>query len=188
MSMHATASYGDFLRALVRDPKGVSSPTPSSPALASAIAEQIDLSRPGYVLELGAGTGAVTKALLARGLAPARLIAIEQDPGFATILRQQFPVIKFHEGDALSFEKFLPEGAVISAVVSGIPLLNLAVETRRSLLSRAMACQDKGIFIQLSYSWKPPINPILGMSLDRKIVWRNFPPACVWTYKAEATS
>ena len=59
-------SYGDFLRGLLKDPRGVSAPTPSSPALAAAMAERVDPLRPGLVVELGAGTGVVTEALLAR--------------------------------------------------------------------------------------------------------------------------
>jgi len=63
-----TTAYGDFLRGLVNDPKGVSAPTPSSPALARVIAAEVDLSREGLVIELGPGTGVVTEALLERGL------------------------------------------------------------------------------------------------------------------------
>ena len=62
----ASLGYGVFLRGLISNPKGVSAPTPSSPVLAQAIAAELDLSRPGLVLELGPGTGAVTAALLMR--------------------------------------------------------------------------------------------------------------------------
>ncbi|HEV2651320.1 MAG TPA: hypothetical protein VGU69_08680, partial [Rhizomicrobium sp.] len=62
-----------FLRRLVANPSGVSSVFPSIPALARAIAAQVDPSIPGTVLELGPGTGAVTRALLARGILPSRL-------------------------------------------------------------------------------------------------------------------
>src|SRR5436190_14848131 len=117
MSINAAAGYRGFLHGLVRDPHGVSAPTPSSPRLAKTIAEQVDISRPGYVLELGPGTGVVTQALLNRGLAPGRLIAIEREPGFAAIMRERFPAIELHQGDALRFEDFVLSGTAISAVV-----------------------------------------------------------------------
>ena len=60
--MSDVADYADFLRGLVRDPKGVSAPTPSSPALSRAIAAEVDIARDGLVVELGPGTGVVTEA------------------------------------------------------------------------------------------------------------------------------
>jgi phosphatidylethanolamine/phosphatidyl-N-methylethanolamine N-methyltransferase len=185
MTVRAASGYGDFLRGLVHDPRGVSAPTPSSPRLAKTIAEQVDISRPGIVLELGPGTGVVTQALLDRGLSQHRLVAIEQEPSFARLMAGSFPMIALHQGDALHFEKFLPPGAQIAAIVSGLPLLNFPPKIRLSLLMRALACQDKGIFIQLSYSWRPPVPAGKDVSISRQIVWRNFPPAHVWKYAAQ---
>jgi phospholipid N-methyltransferase len=55
--------YLEFLGGLIRNPRAVSAPTPSSGALAATIASQVDSLRPGLVLELGPGTGAVTQAV-----------------------------------------------------------------------------------------------------------------------------
>jgi phosphatidylethanolamine/phosphatidyl-N-methylethanolamine N-methyltransferase len=180
----ASPTYGAFLRGLIANPKGVSAPTPSSPALAEAIAAALDSSRRGLVVELGAGTGAVTAALIRR-LGAGRLIAIEQDAHFARLLRQNFPDLHVRQGDALAFEDFLPPDTQIAAVVSGLPLLHLPKPTRTSLLERALAPQDgSGLFIQLSYSWVPPVTPPPGVALAKRAVWRNFPPAHIWTYRA----
>jgi phosphatidylethanolamine/phosphatidyl-N-methylethanolamine N-methyltransferase len=175
-------SYGAFLRGLIANPKGVSAPTPSSPTLADAIAEELDLSRPGLVIELGPGTGAVTAALQKR-VGGERLLAIERETNFLTPLRSRFPDVDIRFGDALNFERFLPADAAVAAVVSGLPLLHLPQATRRSLLARALNCQPKGgLFIQLSYSWRPPVKPGEGVTLTKRAIWRNFPPAHVWTY------
>lgn len=180
--MHAVA-YGDFLRGLISNPRGVSAPTPSGPVLSRTIAGQVDKSRDGLVLELGPGTGVVTRALLERGIAPTRLVAIEQTACFVQLVRCHFPAIQLHQGDALAFERYLPPHAAVAAVVSGLPLLQFPLEQRASLLRRALACQGKGgRFIQLSYSWRPPVPPGPGMRLEKTAVWRNFPPAHVWVY------
>src|SRR3954463_4524964 len=71
------AEHLNFLRGLLLRPKNVGAVTPSSPALARAIAAQVDPVRSGPVLELGPGTGVVTEALVERGVAEDRLIAIE---------------------------------------------------------------------------------------------------------------
>ena len=177
-------SYGDFLRGLLKDPRSVSAPTPSSPALAAAMAEKVDPLRPGLVVELGAGTGVVTEALLARGISTDRLLVIEYGAYFVDLLRKRFPEIMVIQGDAFAFERYLPSEARISAVVSGVPLLNFPLWRRKALIERALAAQDSGgRFIQLSYGWKPPIAPG-RKELSRTIVWRNFPPAHVWTYRA----
>jgi phosphatidylethanolamine/phosphatidyl-N-methylethanolamine N-methyltransferase len=177
-------TYGAFLRGLINDPKSVSAPAPSSPALAEAIAAEVDPARPGLVVELGPGTGAVTSALI-RHVGAARIIAIERDESFALLLRQNFLGLDVRCGDALAFEEFLPAEADIAAVVSGVPLLHLPQSARRSLLARALNRQGTGgLFIQLSYSWRPPVTPFPGVTLTKRAVWRNFPPAHVWTYRA----
>jgi len=183
--MTGTDDYGDFLRGLVSDPMGVSAPTPSSPALARVIAAEVDPSRDGLVIELGPGTGAVTQALLEQGISADRVVAIEQEVSFVGLMRERFPEVTVCDGDALLFENCIPARAKVAAVVSGLPLLNLPVPTRRSLLRRALSCQGRGgRFIQLSYGWRPPVLPDASTSLDSKVVWRNFPPAHVWTYRA----
>jgi phosphatidylethanolamine/phosphatidyl-N-methylethanolamine N-methyltransferase len=185
MPQDATApslSYGAFLRGLIANPKGVSAPTPSSPVLAEAIAAELDLSRPGLVIELGPGTGAVTTALVKRAGSD-RILAIERETSFLTPFRTRFPDVDIRYGDALAFERFLPPDAVIAAVVSGLPLLHLPDATRRSLLRRALAAQGPGgLFIQLSYSWLPPVKAGEGVMLTKRAIWQNFPPAHVWTY------
>lgn len=177
-------SYGDFLRGLLKDPRSVSAPTPSSPALAAAMAEKVDPLRPGLVVELGAGTGVVTQALLARGISAERLLVIEYGAYFVDLLRKRFPDAAVVQGDAFAFERYLPPDTRVSAVVSGVPLLNFPLWRRKALIERALAAQDSGgRFIQLSYGWKPPIAPG-RKELSRTVVWRNFPPAHVWTYRA----
>lgn len=176
-------TYGAFLRGLIANPRGVSAPTPSSPVLAAAIAGELDPSRPGLVIELGPGTGAVTAALIRR-VGAGRIIAIERDARFARLLERNFTGLAVRQGDALAFEEYVPPDAEVAAVVSGVPLLHLPKAARRSLLERALARQGPGgLFIQLSYSWLPPVAPPAGVSLAKRAVWRNFPPGHVWTYR-----
>ncbi len=184
----AAPTYGAFLRGLIANPKGVSAPAPSSLALAETIAAALDPGREGLVVELGAGTGAVTAALIRR-VGAGRLVAIERDAHFARLLGRNFPGLDVRQGDALAFEEFLPPDALVAAVVSGLPLLHLPKPAGASLLERALARQNGGgLFIQLSYSWLPPVAPPPGITLAKRVVWRNFPPAHVWTYRSGSTA
>ena len=180
------SGYGEFLKGLLRDPGGVSAPTPSSPALAAVIAAKVDPLRPGVVVELGAGSGAVTQALLARGIAPERLIAIEYSDYFARLLSRRFPGVTVICGDAFDFDRHMPIGEPIAAIVSGLPLLNFSPRNRRALIERALVLQGVGgRFIQLSYGWRPPIGSAFGVPPGKSTVWRNFPPAHIWTFSAQ---
>lgn len=181
------SAYVEFLRGLIANPKGVSAPTPSSPTLSSVIAAQVDPSRPGLVIELGAGTGAVTQALLERGVAAERLLAVENSPYYAALLRKRFRKAAVVEGDALQFERLVPADMPVAAVVSGIPLLHLEPARRRAFIGRALALQPAGgLYIQLSYGWVPPAEPDGDLAMSRTVVWRNFPPAHIWTFTARA--
>ena len=178
------SAYAEFLEGLLRDPTGVSAPTPSSPALASAMASKVDPARAGLVIELGAGTGVVTSALLDRGIDARRLVAIELGEYFVNLLRQRFPSVKVVQGDAMNFGAYLPLRAPIAAIVSGLPLLNFSKARRHELIAGALrALGPGGRFIQLSYGWRPPITSAFGKKPEKMIVWRNLPPAHIWTYQ-----
>ena len=181
------SDYGAFLRGLLDHPRDVSAPTPSSPALAAVIAGEVDPVLDGLVVELGPGTGVVTKALLDRGIAPARLLAIENNEFFVNLLARDLPRVRVIHGDAMEFEHYLPRQAKIAAVVSGLPLLNFAPGRRRALIERALSLQPSGgRFVQLSYGWQPAVAANGRFCVSKIVVWRNFPPAHVWTYRKPA--
>ena len=183
------SAYAEFLRGLIANPKGVSAPTPSSPTLSSVIASKVDPRRPGLVIELGAGTGAVTQALLDHGIAAERLLAVENSSYYAALLRKRFADITVAEGDALQFDRLVPVGMPVAAVVSGIPLLHLEPWRRRAFIERALGLQPAGgLYVQLSYGWVPPIEPDGDLAMSRTVVWRNFPPAHIWTFTARAAA
>src|ERR1700712_1741918 len=93
-----------FIGRLLTPPKTVGAIAPSSKALARAMAAQIDAGATGPVLELGPGTGVATGALIARGVAPERITAIEYDADFAQLVAQRFPRVKVLNGDAFNLE------------------------------------------------------------------------------------
>lgn len=178
------SEYGHFLRGLLDQPLAVSAPTPSSPALAKAIAAEVDPGRDGLVVELGPGTGVVTQALLERGIGPDRLLLIENNAYFYGLLAQRFAKVRVVRGDAAAFDFYLPKGSKIGSIVSGLPMLNFPQPMRRSLIERALYRQGSGgRFIQLSYGWSPAVAPTDKLRVEKKLVWRNLPPAHIWIYR-----
>lgn len=63
-----------FLRAWLGAPLRTGAQLPSSRRLARAMAIAVDPALAGKIVELGPGTGAVTRALIERGVDPARLV------------------------------------------------------------------------------------------------------------------
>jgi len=177
-----------FLLGLFARPRNVGAIAPSSPELARAIAEQIDPEREGPILELGPGTGVVTAALIARGVAPERITAIEFDAKFADLVAQRFPLARVLEGDAFDLNASLGDDIqpIYAGIVSGLPLLNHPPTRRQALIENALARLLPGApYVQFSYGWTPPIPAPEGTQVSRAaVIWKNLPPARVWVYRA----
>ncbi len=80
-----------FIRKFLRYGDRIASITPSSRAMASALCKIVDPTKPQTILELGAGTGAITSAALQRMHPKSRLIAVEIDEHFVEHLRATCP-------------------------------------------------------------------------------------------------
>lgn len=173
-----------FLRAFLARPGQIASPITSGRRLAQSIAAEID-PRPGVVLELGPGTGAITRALRKSDLSDFELIAIESDRRFVALLRRQLPSVRVIEGDAFRFARLLgDEARSLRSIVSGLPVIGQPADLREALLRDCIAALEPGRpFIQYSYSPKPPYPVLDGLRVRRaRSVWLNLPPIHVWTY------
>jgi phosphatidylethanolamine/phosphatidyl-N-methylethanolamine N-methyltransferase len=166
---------------------------PSGQALAQAMAEQVEPGR-GLVLELGAGTGAITRALLARGLGHGGLVLVEKDPRLAERLALHFPQERILRGDAGHLKRLLVDGDIVNpaTVVSSLPLLSLPNVTRLRVLSQIFSLlKPGGKLVQFTYSPLPPISDNLAKALGvfgervARVRW-NLPPATVWVYARQA--
>lgn len=176
-----------FVERMARNPRAIGAISPASPALAEAMAREIDFSRPGRVLELGPGTGAVTRALVRRGLGPERVLAVEADSTFARILRQRFAGLEVIEGDATDARRVEALGPFIG-IISSLPLLNFPPHERAGVVLALLRLLPPGApFVQYSYGVRPPLPRLaeLRVSLAHK-VWRNLPPARVWVFRTRA--
>ncbi|HZI32101.1 MAG TPA: methyltransferase domain-containing protein [Candidatus Binatia bacterium] len=175
-----------FLREWLANPQRTGAVAPSSPMLASAMARWLPRNPESYVLELGPGTGAVTDALLKRGLPEDRLIAIEKNPSLAKLLRKRFSNAQILTGDAWEMDTMLEELPLpvksVGAVISSLPLLNFPKEQADALAKKIRAVlEPRGRWVQYSYH----IIKDRSRGADdfrliaSKIVWWNIPPARV---------
>jgi len=179
-----------FLREWLANPQRTGSVAPSSPMLTSAMARWLPRDSESFILELGPGTGAVTAALLKRGLREDRLIAIEHNPALACHLRKRFPRALIITGDAWQMDALLrehiPAIETVGAVISSLPLLNFPKEQADALAQKIRTVlEPRGRWVQ--YSYHITQSRCRGGEdfrlLASKIVWLNFPPARVHVFQ-----
>lgn len=180
-----------FLRRWMANPLKVGAVLPSSPALARLVARQVRLNPDEAVVELGAGTGSVTKALLRAGIPAERMFVIEIDPALCTFLRRQFPQAQVIQGDATRLTDLVPWKWVgkVSYVISGIPMVPIPLEIQRKMIKAWFdVMTPNGLLLQYTYSLVSPIpEKKLGVKGRRRgLAVLNLPPAWVWSYRKAA--
>ncbi len=177
---------GHFIRQWAQNPMGVGAVAPSGPGLARAMAAFLDPELTGQVVELGPGTGVVTKAILARGIAADKLTCIEYSKRFVHLLHERFAGVSICQGDAYDLGAALGDQAPLAGIVSSLPLLSSPCHKRRALIIDALDRLAPGApFIQFSYSLVPPVReePSLFSLTKTGWIWNNMPPARVWVYR-----
>jgi len=175
-----------FFRRWIANPLQMGSVIPSSPALCRRVVAQAHRAPGEFVLELGAGTGVISRALLDSGLPPERLIVVEIVPSMVAHLRRVLPGAVVIEGDARDLAKLVPGHwhGRIGSVICGIPLVLLPrTEQRRFIDAMQAVAPDRG-FLHFSYCATSPLPWRKHALTARREAWTplNFPPASVWRY------
>lgn len=177
-----------FFRQWLRSPKSMGSIIPSSMALARAVTSAVAWEPGQTVVELGAGTGAISQGLLEKGMPSEALTMIELDEQLYDYLRNRFPGVRVVHGDATKLSEIVAEQNIeqVSTVVSGLPMVNMPFDFQRAIVQESMkSVKPGGFMLQYSYS---PISPIPAKKLGVKaeivrFVLRNLPPAMVWRFR-----
>ena len=168
------------------NPLQMGSVVPSSPALCRRVAAQVRLAPDEAVLELGAGTGVISRALLESGVPASRLFVMEIVPSMSSHLRQILPGANVLTGDARELPDVLPEQwhGKIGTVVCGIPLVLLPLAEQRRFIDAIEAVAPGRGFLHYSYCVTSPLPWQKHGLVAKREAWtpRNFPPASVWRY------
>ncbi|GLS19055.1 methyltransferase [Labrys miyagiensis] len=176
-----------FFRSWTEKPMQLGSVTPSSRILSKVMASHVDPASEGPVVEIGPGTGPITQALVEHGIAEERLVLVEYSPEFCDLLARRFPKAQIVQGDAYALARTL-DGKLdgkAAAMVCGLPLMTRPEAQRLDLLAQAFTLMQPGApFVQFTYALTSPI-PTRDAFFTWKgspRIWRNVPPARVWTY------
>lgn len=177
-----------FFRRWLANPLAVGALLPSSPFLARVVARNVLMGPDDAVVELGAGTGSVTEALLKAGLPPDRLFVVEIDADMCTYLRKHFPSAQVINGDASRLREILPTKwhGKVSTVISGIPMITLPDDVQARLIRSWLGeLKPGGRLLQYTYSLISPIpEKKFGLTCRRAgMTFLNVPPASVFKYE-----
>jgi phosphatidylethanolamine/phosphatidyl-N-methylethanolamine N-methyltransferase len=176
-----------FLRRWLSNPLQMGSIVPSSPRLGNLIAGHIEKRSSSLVLELGAGTGAVTRSLIKSGISPTRIVMVEIVPEMADHLQGNFPHATVLQADAfnLPVDRIKNAAAEVGTVICGIPLVLLGEKKQRQFIEQVEAVAPGRGFLLYTYCITSPL-PYRSLNLEaRRLAWTplNFPPASVWHYR-----
>jgi phosphatidylethanolamine/phosphatidyl-N-methylethanolamine N-methyltransferase len=146
------------------------------------------------VVELGSGTGAITRAIQKHTGGRVRHLAVEINERWAQLLAERHPEVEVVRADARLLPELLAERgiAAVDGVVSGLPWVGYAPgpdgRGLHSVLSDVLA--DTGVFTQIGYAWTRSAPPARRHLADLRaqfaevtispVIWQNLPPAVVY--------
>ena len=145
-----------FLGKFFKHGTAIASVAPSSRWLSRLTVHNIDWDNAGTLVELGGGTGPITRAIAERVRPGCRVIVVERDPDFATLLRERFRQrtnFEIVQGDAGDLISILGDRGIASVdhVISGLPVPSFRKSLQESLF-RAVGTllRPEGTFNQIT--------------------------------------
>lgn len=152
----------------------------------------LDTRRWRGAIELGAGTGALTRALADALPRSCRFLAVERSPGLAAEFRRRFPEIELAEADAGEIESLCRERGMprVDAIFSALPLRLLSASVQDRVLEGAAAVlAPGGVLAQVTYwpraltagrDMRRRVSASIGPIESDRLVTGNTPPAWVF--------
>lgn len=186
-----------FLQAFIKNPTKVGSIAPSSPELALKMIHGIRPTADNIVLELGVGTGAITKHL--NDIVPDRdsYLGLELDKKLVDKVAPLYSNLRIETGNACeAFEIHRKSGlGKVGAIICCLPFVSLPNEVGEQILTEVEKFMDQGgctfRAIQYAHGYYFPSSIKLrefmrdryGRSRRSRMVVKNVPPAytVAWT-------
>jgi phosphatidylethanolamine/phosphatidyl-N-methylethanolamine N-methyltransferase len=177
-----------FLGKFLRQGVAIASVAPSSRWLSRTTVREVAWDCARVIVELGAGTGPITRVIAEHARPGCQIVVIERDPDFARLLSERFgtrPGFDVIHGDVSDLPEILDGLGLdrIDHVVSGLPVPSFSKALQRHLFQTLRTRLDReGSFSQITEI------PWLYLGLYRRYFEqvrfdfepRNFPPAGVY--------
>lgn len=186
----------EFLQAFIKNPLKVGAITPSSPELAREMLKGIEPDENNIVLELGVGTGAITKFIGEIVSDEKSYLGVELDGKLVNSLNVRFPNLKIMRGNACELEKIHKKSNLgkVSYIISCLPFVSMPNEVGEKILSEIERFMEQGCMFrtfQYAHGFYMPsaiklrefMRRRYGKSQKSPLIVKNVPPAYVLTWK-----
>lgn len=190
------SSRWSMLREFIRDPFSTGTICSSSPSLCRQIASSESLRHADLVVELGAGTGCISKYVLRSLKKDATFISIEKNPALYKALIAQYSQPYFILDGAENLPQILQQKSLGKAdvIISSLPWASFSPELQNQLTQAIRASlRPHGVFITYAYvcgailpsfsSFRKQLARSFSNVDTSPIVWGNFPPAFLYQCK-----
>lgn len=180
-------SSHQIIVSMLKNPLLTGAVMPSSRFLARAMTQEAIGAQ--FLLELGAGTGAITQELV-KQLPQMPLISVEYQEDLAKRLTKRFPNVDVRQNTAKAVLDSIPGNTKKNVLISSLPFrslpLDVHTETVESIFNFFQRCPHSWM-IQFTYGRIAPF-PVPNEYEWRFAtkVWCNVPPASVWVLAPRA--
>lgn len=185
-----------FLQAFLKNPFKVGSIAPSSPELALKMIENIKPTKDNIVLELGVGTGAITKFL--QDILPdgESYLGIELDRDLVKSLNRNYQNLKVVRGNACEMSVIHQKSGLgkVGYIICCLPFVSLPNEVGEKIFLEVDKFMQKGCTFrtfQYAHGFYMPsaiklrefMRSRYGKSRRSQLIVKNVPPAYTLTWK-----
>ena len=188
----------EFLQAFLKNPTKVGSIAPSSPELARAMIDGIEPGPENVVVELGVGTGAITKYLQSTVPDDRSYLGIELDGSLVRRLRKNFPDMEIVRGNAANMRSIHQRTGLgkVGAIICCLPFVSLPNEVGEEILREVDKFMQEGCTFrtfQYAHGYYFPsaiklrefMRDRYGMSKRSPLIVKNVPPAYTLTWSTK---
>lgn len=151
------ANVSNFINEFIKKENQIGAIAPSSKFLAKKMMKEIDFSKNLNIIELGPGNGVFTEKLLTKMSADSRLLAIELNQNFASLIDSKINdkrfIISCESATNISKIRLKESFPKADIILSSIPLAILPIKIRIQIINEIKkSMSDNGVFIQYQYS------------------------------------
>lgn len=182
-------SFFMLLWAALKNPLQVSTVFETGDSAAETLIADVPSMPSGMIVELGVGTGAITKSLAAKLRRPESYVGLELNEDLIEFSKERFPKLRFVEDSAENFPTYL-NGQRASAVISSLPWTLLPDGKMEEILQAVVKnLEPDGVFstYMTLHVLKTPagkrfqeLMQTLFLSVETKLVIDNLPPAKIF--------
>lgn len=188
----------EFLQAFLKDPAKVGSIKPSSPALARRMVAGVRPDENNVVIELGVGTGAITRYLQAKMSSDRSYLGIELNRELAEMMQRVYPQLEIVQGNAIHLSSLHADSGLgpVRYIVSCLPFVSLPGDVGEKILGEIDIFMSRGPCMfrtfQYAHGYYMPaaiklrdfMRARYGPSKRSPLIVKNIPPAYTLTWRS----